>query len=181
MIARFPTTGEGGHGHHTASAILAGEAFEAAADPARYPEQLTQGVTVWQAKRLLWNTFNFGGNNTQREDQFKNVGQYNALLGKSYGEVAAISRSQHKSQGFGVPSQRGSVTEYFKTIKGEPPVNDLMDGIETGWNRIQAKGIRDSVDQLIARFDMMHPERSMTALLNLQKLSLHYHPAIGRN
>ena len=170
MIARFPTTGEGGHGHHTASAILAGEAFEAAADPARYPEQLTQGVTVWQAKRLLWNTFNFGGNNTQREDQFKvNVGQYNALLGKSYGEVAAISRSQHKSQGFGVPSQRGSVTEYFKTIKGEPPVNDLMDGIETGWNRIQAKGIRDSVDQLIARFDMMHPERSMTALLNLQK------------
>ena len=43
------------HGHHTASAILAREAFTAAADPKQFPEQLTQGVTVWQAKRLLHN------------------------------------------------------------------------------------------------------------------------------
>jgi LmbE family N-acetylglucosaminyl deacetylase len=55
MICRFPTTGEGGHGNHTASAILAQEAFSAAADPKRYPEQLKY-VGVWQAKRLLWNT-----------------------------------------------------------------------------------------------------------------------------
>src|SRR6187399_3672355 len=61
IITRFPTTGEGGHGHHTASAILAVEAFDAAADPTKFPEQLSagsggkQGVTVWQAKRLLWN------------------------------------------------------------------------------------------------------------------------------
>ncbi len=40
IVTRFPTTGEGGHGHHTASAILANEAFEAAADPNRFPEQL---------------------------------------------------------------------------------------------------------------------------------------------
>ncbi len=129
IITRFPTTGEGGHGHHTASAILAGEAFDAAADPAKFPEQLQQGVKVWQAKRLLWNTFSFGGTNTQREDQFKmECGDYNPILGKSYGEIAAASRSQHKSQGFGVPAQRGSVIEYFKTIKGEAPVTDLMDG-----------------------------------------------------
>ena len=103
IITRFPTTGEGGHGHHTASAILAGEAFDAAADPTKFPEQLTQGVTVWQAKRILWNTFNFGGNNTQSDDQFKlDCGDYNPILGKSYGEIAAASRSQHKSQGFGV-------------------------------------------------------------------------------
>ena len=70
IITRFPTTGEGGHGHHTASAILAGEAFDAAADATKFPEQLKY-VTVWQAKRLLWNTFNFGGNNTTRENQFK--------------------------------------------------------------------------------------------------------------
>jgi LmbE family N-acetylglucosaminyl deacetylase len=55
MICRFPTTGEGGHGHHTSSAILAQEAFTAAADPKRFPEQL-EYVQVWQAKRLLWNT-----------------------------------------------------------------------------------------------------------------------------
>jgi len=118
IITRFPTTGEGGHGHHTASGILAEQAFDAAADPTKFPEQLKY-VTTWQAKRLLWNTFNFGSTNTQRDDQFKiDVGVYNPLLGKSYGEMAAQSRSQHKSQGFGVPSQRGTSIEYFKTIKG---------------------------------------------------------------
>ena len=118
IITRFPTTGEGGHGHHTASAILASEAFEAAADPTKFPEQLKAGVSVWQAKRLLWNTFNFGSTNTQSESQFKlDCGDYNPILGKSYGEIAATSRSQHKSQGFGVPAQRGSIIEYFKTIR----------------------------------------------------------------
>lgn len=63
IINRFPVTGEGGHGHHTASGILANEAYAAAADPNRFPEQL-QFVKVWQAKRVLWNTFNFGGTNT---------------------------------------------------------------------------------------------------------------------
>src|SRR2546421_7624764 len=58
IITRFPTTGEGGHGHHTASAILAVEASDAAADPARFPEQLKY-VHLWQPKRLFWNRFTF--------------------------------------------------------------------------------------------------------------------------
>ena len=70
VITRFPTTGEGGHGHHTASAILANEAFTAAADPNRFPEQLKY-VKPWQVKRILWNTFNFGNTNTTNETQFK--------------------------------------------------------------------------------------------------------------
>ncbi len=113
IITRFPSTGEGGHGHHTASAILANEAFKAAADPKRFPEQLKY-VEPWQAKRIAWNSFNFGSTNTTREDQFKfDVGGYNPILGKSYGEIAADSRSQHKSQGFGVPRSRGEALEYF--------------------------------------------------------------------
>ena len=105
IICRFPTTGEGGHGHHTASAILAEEAFDAAADSTKFPEHFTSGASTWKAKRLLWNTFNFGSTNTQKDDQFKlDVGGFNTLLGKSYGEMAALSRSQHKSQGFGVPA-----------------------------------------------------------------------------
>ena len=170
IITRFPTTGEGGHGHHTASAILAGEAFDAAADPTKFPEQLKQGVTVWQAKRLLWNTFNFGGTNTQRDDQFKmECGDYNPILGKSYGEIAATSRSQHKSQGFGVPAQRGSVIEYFKTIKGSAPVNDLMDEVDVSWNRINESSITGTVNKLISKFDVEHPERSLPALTKLYK------------
>lgn len=100
IITRFPTTGEGGHGHHTASAILANEAFTAAADPKRFPEQL-RIVKPWQAKRIMWNAFNFGGPVSDAPGQIlTDVGGFNALLGKSYGEIAAESRSQHKSQGF---------------------------------------------------------------------------------
>ncbi len=136
IIARFPEDSRAGHGHHAASGILAREAFDAAADSTKFPEQLKQGVSVWQAKRMLWNTFNFGSTNTQNENQFKiDVGAYNPLLGKSYGEIAALSRSQHKSQGFGVPAQRGTAIEYFETIRGDKPVNDLMDGVDVSWKR----------------------------------------------
>ena len=178
IITRFPTTGEGGHGHHTASAILAGEAFDAAADPTKFPEQLKY-VSVWQAKRLLWNTFNFGSTNTQSNDQFKmECGDYNPILGKSYGEIAAASRSQHKSQGFGVPAQRGSVIEYFKTIKGPAPVTDLMDGVNTGWDRLLFGGqlvsrparednAHNLIDSIIKTFSVEHPEKSIAPLVRL--------------
>lgn len=181
IITRFPTTGEGGHGHHTASAILAGEAFDAAADPAKFPEQLKNGVRIWKAKRLLWNTFNFGGNNTQNENQFKlDCGDYNPMLGKSYGEIAATSRSQHKSQGFGVPAQRGPVIEYFRTISGEPPVNDLMDGVNISWDRLLSGGqlisrpvnednVQRLVDSISRTFSIEYPERSIEPLVRLYK------------
>src|SRR5438270_10004044 len=127
IITRFPTTGEGGHGHHTASAILANEAFTAAADPSRFPEQL-KWVQPWQARRIVWNTFNFGSTNTTSAQQFHfDVGGYNPVIGKSYGEIAADSRSQHKSQGFGVPRSRGEAMEYFKMTGGSGPANDLFD------------------------------------------------------
>lgn len=171
IINRFPVTGEGGHGHHTASGILANEAFVAAADPSRFPEQL-QFVSVWQAKRVLWNTFNFGGNNTTREDQFKvDVGGYNPLLGKSYGEIAAESRSQHKSQGFGVPATRGESFEYFKASIGDQPVSDLLEGVEANWNRISGGDkISTAIDQLIRNFDLLHPENSVEGLVKLDQM-----------
>ncbi|MBK6827839.1 MAG: PIG-L family deacetylase [Chitinophagaceae bacterium] len=171
IINRFPVSGEGGHGHHTASGILANEAFAAAADPNRFPEQL-QFVKVWQAKRVLWNTFNFGGNNTTREDQFKvDVGGYNPLLGKSYGEIAAESRSQHKSQGFGVPATRGESLEYFKASKGDQPSNDLMDGVDLSWSRIPGgEAVATAIDKLVSNFDLLHPEKTVEGLVKLDQM-----------
>lgn len=171
IITRFPTTGEGGHGHHTASAILANDAFTAAADPNRFPEQLKY-VSAWQAKRILWNTFNFGGTNTQSNDQFKiDVGGYNPLLGKSYGEISAASRSQHKSQGFGVPASRGEALEYFKTTGGAAPTEDLMDGVEMSWKKVPGgPAIEKAIDSLSASFDFLHPERSVKGLVRLYGL-----------
>jgi LmbE family N-acetylglucosaminyl deacetylase len=169
IIARFPTTGEGGHGHHTASAILAQEAFEAAADPTRFKEQLKL-VAPWRATRLVWNTFNFGGNNTTREDQFKvDVGGFNPLLGKSYGELAAESRSQHKSQGFGVPASRGEAFEFFKTIAGKAPQTDLMDDVGTGWERVNGgMGIKKTIDSILQAYDFRNPHYSLLGLLRLR-------------
>lgn len=176
IITRFPSTGEGGHGHHTASAILAEEAFDQAADPSKFPEQLTNGVTVWQAKRLLWNTFNFGNNNTQREDQLKiDVGGFNPLLGKSYGEIASESRSQHKSQGFGMSRNRGLQLEYFKTIKGSVPPNDLLEGVDISWQRTKLlqsdKDVRsvisNKVNTLVQAYSDEHPENSVQGLMDI--------------
>jgi LmbE family N-acetylglucosaminyl deacetylase len=168
MICRFPTTGEGGHGNHTASAILAQEAFSAAADPKRYPEQLKY-VGIWQAKRLLWNTFNFGSTNTTSPDQFKiNVGGYNPILGKSYGEIAAESRSNHKTQGFGSAKQRGDAFEFFKTILGDAPKTDLMDGVNVSWNRIPfGTPIATQLATITKAFNDDEPQASVPALVKL--------------
>jgi LmbE family N-acetylglucosaminyl deacetylase len=174
IITRFPTTGEGGHGHHTASAILANEAFTAAADPGRFPEQLKY-VRVWQAKRIMWNTFNFGNTNTTSSSQFQlDVGGYNPLLGKSYGEIAAESRSQHKSQGFGVARSRGAAIEFFKTTGGNAPTNDLMDDVDLGWKKIPGgEKISGIIDSLSSSFDLLHPENSVKGLVRLyQALTL---------
>ena len=175
IITRFPATGEGGHGHHTASAILANEAFTAAADPNRFPEQLKPAspagryVKPWQAKRIVWNTFNFGGNNTTSTDQFNiDVGGYSPLLGKSYGEIAALSRSNHKSQGFGASASRGEVFEYFSTTGGIAPSNELMDGVELTWKRVKGgEAIERMVHDISKAFDFLHPEKSVKGLVKL--------------
>ncbi|MGI8951205.1 MAG: PIG-L family deacetylase [Chitinophagaceae bacterium] len=171
IITRFPPDERAGHGHHAASAILAKEAFFAAADKTKFPEQFQYGVQPWQAKRILWNTFNFGGNNTTSESQFKmDIGGYNPLLGKSYGEIASESRSQHKSQGFGVPRQRGQSLEYFSLTAGDTLQNDLMDGITISWDRVQGGDkIKSQISNIISHYNFEHPENSVASLVDLYK------------
>ncbi|MEZ4805721.1 MAG: PIG-L family deacetylase [Bacteroidia bacterium] len=171
IICRFPTTGEGGHGHHTASAILALEAYDLSGDPTKFPEQLSL-VNTWQAKRIFWNTYRFGRINTTTPDQLQiDVGAYNSLLGKSYGEIAAESRSMHKSQGFGSAKQRGSQIEYFKLLKGDDVKSDIFDGLSTNWNRLKnTEGITKQINMCIQNFNLLHPENSVKGLVKLYKL-----------
>ena len=171
IISRFPTTGEGGHGHHTASAILANEAFNAAADPKRFSEQLKY-VQPWQAKRILWNGFNFGGATAPASsNEFRlDVGGYNPVLGKSYGEISADSRSQHKSQGFGVARSRGEAMESFRTTGGSVPTNDLFDDVEVSWKRVKGgERVQQLVSATIASFDFMQPQKSVPQLVEIYK------------
>jgi len=170
IITRFPPDARAGHGHHSASAVLAQLAFEAAGDPARFPEQFNHGVKPWKAKRLLWNTFNFGSANTTAPDQFKlDVGIFNPILGKSFGEIASESRSQHKSQGFGVPRQRGQSFEFFTHVAGEPFQNDILDGVVTSWSRFKAESINKMIDELIRAYNITDPSASVKQLISLYK------------
>jgi LmbE family N-acetylglucosaminyl deacetylase len=169
IIKRFPPDARAGHGHHAASAILADEAFTAAADPNKFPEQLKYGVKPWQAKRIVWNTFNFGGNNTTSEDQLKvNISNYNPLIGKSYGELGGEARSMHKSQGTGSARRRGQIFEYFTTTAGEPAKNDLMDGVVIDWKRMEGgERIQPMVNDIITNFNFAKPAASVAALVKL--------------
>jgi LmbE family N-acetylglucosaminyl deacetylase len=171
IITRFPEDARAGHGHHAGSAILAHEAFAAAADPKRFPEQLAF-VKPWQAKRIVWNTFNFGGNNTTSDDQLKiDVGTYNALLGKSYGEIAAESRSNHRSQGFGSGRQRGSGLEFFTPVAGEEAKKDVFEGVDFSLDRIPGSGaIRQLLTEINKEYDASDPSKSIAKLLKLKSL-----------
>jgi hypothetical protein len=137
-----------------------------------FPEQLKKGVDVWQAKRLLWNTFRFPGstgNSTISDSQFKvNIGDYLPFLGQSTGELAAYSRSQHKSQGFGFAVDRGRSTEYFATLGGEAPKEFLWDGVDASWNRVNPN-IDALIVPIIKDYNPEKPYESISALINLKK------------
>lgn len=182
IIARFPPDARAGHGHHAASAIIAKEAFIAAADPKQFPEQFKYGVTVWQAKRILWNTFNFGGANTTNDQQLKiEVGGYNALIGKNYGEIGAEARSMHKSQGEGRPRRRGSITEFFDWVAGDKATKDIMDGVNTNWTRLNAPEIHDAVTAIVQNYKIENPEKSVKDLVQLYKLVNNLPSSVWKN
>ena len=170
IINRFPPDARAGHGHHAASAVIGTEAFAAAADPKRFPEQFAYGVKPWQAKRIVWNSYNFGGNmNTTSAEQFSfDVSGFNPMLGKSYGEIGAEARSMHKSQVEGRPRRRGTSLEYFSPVAGDPPKSDLMDGIDISWSRIEGgKAIQEQIKKLIGQFNFEQPDASVPALVKL--------------
>ncbi|MBA2242758.1 MAG: PIG-L family deacetylase, partial [Chthoniobacterales bacterium] len=175
IVTRFSLEDDFTHGHHTASAQLAQEAFRAAADPQRFPEQL-KFVEPWQAARLLWNTSQFFFR--ARNQPFDSTGlisieagAYQPLLGKSYGEIAAASRTMHKSQGFGVSIERDAQKEYFKLLDGSPAEEgNLFSGIDTTWSRVRkAAGIEEKICAIIGNYDMASPAASVPALVELRK------------
>jgi LmbE family N-acetylglucosaminyl deacetylase len=170
IVTRFSTKPPN-HGHHTASALLAEEAFAAAADPKRFPEQLTE-VKPWQADRLLFNvsTWNLQPGADMSAYLKLDVGGYDPLLGRSWGEVSAESRSQHKSQGFGVPAERGPLWEYFSPLEGTKPKADVFEGLDLTWKRFKGtEAVARAVDEAAKGFEMRAPHRSVPALVRVHE------------
>ncbi len=183
IITRFPEDKRAGHGQHSASSVLARMAYAAAADPKQFPEQFRYGVQPWQAKRIFWNNYNFGNVNTTRDDQLKiEVGGYNPLVGKSYGEIAADSRSQHRSQGFGVAHSRGNFLEYFSLTEGEKADSSLLQNINCSWSRVpNGAAIARMIDMLIKNYDPSAPYQSLQSLVEIYRKIKDLTPGYWRN
>ena len=171
IFTRFPPDARAGHGHHSASAVLAIEAYQAAADPKRFPEQLKGDIKPWKATRLLWNTFRFGSSSTVSEDQFKiQIGNFLPSIGQSTGELAAFSRSQHKSQGFGFAVDHGKSTEYFQTLGGVAPKNAIDEGVTNHWKSSQAGAeIERMIGLIIQNYQTEKPYLSIPDMIQVRK------------
>ena len=171
IVAGFSTQPGGTHGHHTASAVLAGEAFKLAGDTNAFPDQLSY-LKPWQPKRLLQNA-RFGNRGGETSGLLRiESGGTDPVLGMSYGEIAGRSRAMHKSQGFGNFGGGGGGPQYqsFQFLDGEPATNDIMDGIDTTWNRVPGGAeIGKQADEIITKFDTNNPSASVEALLKLKK------------
>ncbi len=167
IVTRFPPEAGGTHGHHTASTVLALEAFKLAGDAKAFPELGSNtGVSTWQPKRIFWNSFRGGSNrSTVRLD----IGGYIPLLGESVGEIAALSRSSHRSQGYGTIATRGSRLDEFQSLDDKPAGKDLFDGIDTTWHQFPGGDKIDAmIAEIIARFNPAEPAASVPGLLDLE-------------
>ena len=192
IITRFPPDKRAGHGHHTASAILAEEAFKMSSDATNYPKQMgylrlfyNDSVATfkeiiqspWQAKRILWNTSVWWDQQlpekaAKADDYIKiDIGEYNDVLGLSYSEIASDSRSQHQSQGFGSARTRGKQIEYLKHTAGEKAEKDLFEDINTTWSRVpDSEKIQELVNSIIKEYDFKQPANSLKKLVDLYAL-----------
>jgi len=156
LVARFSGTENDGHGHHQASAILTREAFRAAADPNRFPEQIKEGLQPWQAKKLyIGNVCGFFSGTCADENWAVKLdrGVVDPVLGMSYAQMAADGLAHQRSQGHGeykVPP--GPRISFYKLVDSVLPntkdasghEKDFFDGIDTSLPGLAAQsGVDD--------------------------------------
>src|SRR5690554_1519920 len=179
IINRFDHRSPGStHGHHTASAMLSVAAFDVVNDASKFPKSVEK-YGLWKPQRLFFNTswwFYGSQEKFDRADKSKHVsvetGNYFPALGLSNGEIASLSRSMHKSQGFGSTGSRGTETEYLELLKGSKPQNNnLFEGIDTKWTRLKGgQEIGAILNPLEANFNFSNPSEMLPQLLKAYPL-----------
>ena len=137
IVAVFSGTPRDGHGHHQVSGMLARDAFELAGDTVRFPTRHTAGLPGWTVTHF----YRGQRGNATGATYGVNVGEYSPLLGRSYAEIAGDSRSQHKSQGFGVLQRKGVQMDY---VRREASRLRSPEGVQTP--------LFEGVDTTVARF-----------------------------
>ncbi|MBM4182924.1 MAG: PIG-L family deacetylase [Gemmatimonadetes bacterium] len=102
IVSVWSGTARDGHGQHQASGIIAQEAYRAAGDPTRFPEQLSLGVEAWAPSKFYQSARGGGRGGAPPADALRiETGQLDPLLGRSLGQLSAASRSRHRSQEMG--------------------------------------------------------------------------------
>lgn len=172
IITRFPPNRYAGHGHHEASAILAEEAFDLAADPNAYPEQL-KWVDTWQPQLMFFNTSSWWRKELEdktaaelKEEKIHrvNIGVFNALTGLGINETAALARSKHRCQAFGTDRDRGERFEYLKQLKGE--WNDVLFGdVEGIW--MNSPEHQQAFTKVVEQYDFTDMEHNLQLINDL--------------
>ncbi|MBJ2175603.1 PIG-L family deacetylase [Aureibaculum sp. A20] len=164
------------HGHHTSSAMLSVAAFDLVGDKNFKSHNL---YGTWQPKNLFFNTsWWFYGSQEKFDKADKtnllsfDMGVYYASKGLSNPEIASLSRSQHRSQGFGSTGSRGSELEYIELLKGTMPKNgNIFEGVDTSWNRVVGgKAIADILGKVQQEFDFKNPDHSIPELMKAYQL-----------
>ncbi len=184
VVSRFPTEASGTHGHHTASAMVAREAFDLAGDGAAFPGA---GGAPWKPHRLVWNVFQPRGPASPEASPppgsfSMEIGAWLPWVGASIGELAARSRSMHKSQGMGSAEVRGPIPERFVVLAGAPAGADLMEGIETGWGRVPGgAGLDAALARVREEFDPEEPSRGLAGLLEVADRVARLPPGMARD
>ncbi|MEJ2005474.1 MAG: PIG-L family deacetylase, partial [Cyclobacteriaceae bacterium] len=171
IITRFPPDERAGHGHHTTSAILAQRAFDISGDRNSYSDQLND-LEPWSPARIFTNTGRWWNPDMDGSEEGVltiDVGAYNPLLGTTYTEMSALSRSQHKSQGFGVTGRRGNSPEFLEFVKGEPAEEDIFEGVDTSWDRVSNGSAIGAMRDVIGNFDPLAPYKSVDAMLEIRQ------------
>lgn len=181
IVAVFSGTPRDGHGHHQVSGLLAREAFDLAGDSIRMPRSVTHGRAPWTPLKF-YRSSRFGGESTYRFD----VGEYSPLREQSYAEIAAASRSQHKSQAFGSLRRKGVIMDGVRleasragSVTPGMTETSLFDGIDTTWTRVarETRGSSNAIDSIPAAiaavrraYDPFAPEKLLQPLGNVRRL-----------
>jgi LmbE family N-acetylglucosaminyl deacetylase len=191
VVVTLPLEAPGGGQHHQAAAQLAREAFRAAADPARFPEQVARGLRPWQARALYRSGVGGGDNPTDADAVQVPIAVFDPLLGMTWTELGGLSRRAHRSQdqGFGL-GPRSAPPARFVLVDSEPTLpsaHGLLDGIDASLPGLlrfladretpAAKGLAAKLEELQigvgkaqAAFDIRAPERTASWLQVLLRI-----------
>ncbi len=180
VISRFSGTPADGHGQHQLAGYLTPIAFKAAADPKQFPEQLAEGLTIWQAKKLYVSQ-SFVQNANNVPTLTINTGEYDSLIGRSYFEIAMEGRTQHKSQEMGLLELRGKQTSGLRLLESTAAKSEketsVFEGVDTSLTGIpklvslnddflngELKNAQNAAAKALGNFDVLNPSKTIAPL-----------------